>query len=116
MNYQEALQYIHAVSWRGSKPGLSRISELLSLLCDPHKKTPCLHVTGTNGKGSVCAMLDSVLRASGYNTGLYTSPYVRRFNERVMLNGTPIRISIIVCPRFADQANSRKNDGRADGI
>lgn len=90
MNYQEALQYIHAVSWRGSKPGLSRISELLSLLCDPHKKTPCLHVTGTNGKGSVCAMLDSVLRASGYNTGLYTSPYVRRFNERVMLNGTPV--------------------------
>ena len=90
MNYEEALNYIHAVQWAGHKPGLTRTRTLLSALGDPHKQLRFIHVAGTNGKGSTCAMLASVLRAAGYKTGLYTSPYIFRFNERMQINGAPI--------------------------
>ena len=60
------------------------------MLGDPDKKLRFVHVAGTNGKGSACAMLSSVLMASGYRTGLYTSPYIRRFNERMQINGVDI--------------------------
>lgn len=90
MNYEETLSYIHKVSWTGSRPGLDRIRELLGLLGDPQKKLRFIHVAGTNGKGSFCSMCDSVLRNAGYKTGLYTSPYIERFNERITINGEPI--------------------------
>lgn len=90
MNYDEALEYIHSVEWRGSRPGLSRTRELLSRLGNPEKGMRFIHVAGTNGKGSTCAMLDSVLRAEGYRVGLYTSPYIVRFNERMQIGGEPI--------------------------
>ena len=86
----EVLAYIHKVDWRGSVPGLSRIDTLLGLLGHPERHVKYVHVTGTNGKGSTCAMLASVLRAAGYKTGLYTSPYIFRFNERMQINGAPI--------------------------
>lgn len=95
MTYEEALAYIHAVSWRGSHPGLSRMTELLRRLGDPHKKLKFVHVAGTNGKGSTCAMLASVLNAAGYKTGLYTSPYIVRFNERMQIGGTEIEDSAL---------------------
>ena len=90
MNYAEALEYIHSVMWMGSRPGLSRTKRLLELLGNPEKGMKFVHVAGTNGKGSTCAMLDSVLRAAGYKVGLYTSPYIVRFNERMCINGEPI--------------------------
>ncbi len=90
MNYKQTLEYIHRVSWTGSRPGLSRMTELLSSLGDPQNELRFIHVAGTNGKGSFCSMCDSVLRAAGYRTGLYTSPYIERFNERITINGTPI--------------------------
>ena len=90
MNYEEALNYIHAVQWAGHKPGLTRTRTLLSALGNPHEQLKFIHVAGTNGKGSTCAMLASVLRAAGYKTGLYTSPYIFRFNERMQINGAPI--------------------------
>lgn len=90
MNYEETLAYIHKVSWTGSRPGLERIEKLLSLLGNPEKKLRFIHVAGTNGKGSFCAMCDSVLRKAGYKTGLYTSPYIERFNERITVNGETI--------------------------
>lgn len=90
MNYQEALDYIHGIYWRGSKLGLCRTQELLGLLGNPQKELKFVHVAGTNGKGSVCAMLSSVFMACGYRTGLYVSPYIRRFNERIQWNGAPI--------------------------
>lgn len=90
MTLDEVLAYIHKVDWRGSVPGLSRIDTLLSLLGHPERHVKYVHVTGTNGKGSTCAMLASVLRAAGYKTGLYTSPYIFRFNERMQINGAPI--------------------------
>jgi len=90
VNYEETLAYIHSVQWRGSKPGLSRTRELLYKLGDPQKRLRFVHVAGTNGKGSASACLSSVLRASGYKTGLFTSPYVLRFNERMQIDGEQI--------------------------
>ena len=90
MNYTEALEYIHSTCWLGSRPGLSRTQELLLKLGSPEKQLKYVHVAGTNGKGSVCSMTSSVLRAAGYRVGLYTSPYIVRFNERMQVDGEPI--------------------------
>lgn len=90
MTYEQALDYIHSVYWRGSKLGLERITQLLARMGEPQKRLRFVHVAGTNGKGSVCAMLASVLRAQGYCTGLYISPYIERFNERMQVDGQSI--------------------------
>ena len=90
MTIQETLEYIHSTCWKGSRPGLGRTTELLSRIGDPHMGLRFIHIVGTNGKGSTAAMLDSVLRAAGYTTGLYTSPYIFRFNERMQVDGLPI--------------------------
>ncbi len=90
MTYQEALTYIHSISWRGSKPGLERISEMMEQLGNVQEDLKFIHIAGTNGKGSVSAMLSSVLTAAGYRTGLFISPYIMRFNERMQVNGMPI--------------------------
>ncbi|HIV50681.1 MAG TPA: bifunctional folylpolyglutamate synthase/dihydrofolate synthase [Candidatus Faecalibacterium intestinipullorum] len=90
MSYESALEYIHAVRWQGHRPGLSRTRTLLAALGNPHKQLKFVHVAGTNGKGSTAAMLDSCLRAAGYHTGLFTSPFINRFNERIQVDGQPI--------------------------
>lgn len=90
MNYTETMQYIHRVAWTGSRPGLDRVKELMHALGDPQDSLKFIHVAGTNGKGSFCSMLDSVLRTSGYKVGLYTSPYIEKFNERMAVDGEPI--------------------------
>ena len=90
MNVTEALNYIHSVCWKGSIPGLSRTQELLRRLGDPQKTLKFIHIAGTNGKGSTAAMLDSILRAAGYRSGLYTSPFITCFNERMQVNGEMI--------------------------
>ena len=90
MNYEEALNYIHAVQWAGHKPGLIRTRTLLAALGNPHKQLRFIHVAGTNGKGSTAAMLASCLQAAGYRVGLYTSPFINRFNERIQVNGQQI--------------------------
>ena len=90
MTYQEALTYIHSISWRGSKPGLERINGMMEQLGNVQEDLQFIHIAGTNGKGSVSAMLSSVLTAAGYRTGLFISPYIMRFNERMQVNGMPI--------------------------
>lgn len=90
MTYTEALQFIHSVSWMGSRPGLSRITELCRRMGDPQKGLRCIHIAGTNGKGSTAAYLTAVLRAAGYTVGTFTSPYVRTFNERIAVDGKPV--------------------------
>lgn len=90
MTPAEALEFIHSESWLGSKPGLSRTQELLHRCGDPQDRLRFVHVAGTNGKGSVCAMLASVLTAAGYKTGLYISPYIARFSERMSIDGREI--------------------------
>ena len=90
MTYDEAISYIHGLYWRGSKLGLERTIELCHLLGDPQKNLKFIHVAGTNGKGSTCAMLSRILHAQGYRTGLFVSPFVDRFNERIQFNDEPI--------------------------
>ena len=90
MDYQEALEYINGVSWLGTKPGLTRVTALLEKLGRPQDDLKFIHIAGTNGKGSCAAMLSSVMKCCGYRTGLFTSPYLARFNERMQVNGKPI--------------------------
>ncbi len=90
MNAQEAIEYIHSFFWKGSIPGLSRTQELLRRLGNPEKKLKFVHIAGTNGKGSTAAMTASILQKAGYRVGLYTSPYIYRFNERIQVNGEQI--------------------------
>jgi dihydrofolate synthase/folylpolyglutamate synthase len=90
MNYQEALDYIHSVTWMGSRPGLSRTRELTERIGRPQDRLRFIHVAGTNGKGSTSAMTAAILTAAGYRVGLYTSPYVLRFNERMRVDGQDI--------------------------
>ena len=90
MNYSEALEYIHSICWTFTKPGLERISALCEKLGNPQDSLKFVHVAGTNGKGSFCSMLESVLRHAGYKTGLFTSPYIKVFNERMQFCGENI--------------------------
>ena len=89
-NAEEAIAYIHSVCWKGSIPGLSRTQELLKKMGDPQDQLKYVHIAGTNGKGSTAAMTASILQKAGYRVGLYTSPYIYKFNERMQINGQPI--------------------------
>jgi len=86
MDYGSATDYLYNLQRFGIKLGLDNITELLSRLSDPHKELKCIHVGGTNGKGSVCAFIASVLQAQGYKVGLYTSPHLVNFTERLRIN------------------------------
>lgn len=90
MNVTEAIEYIHSVCWKGSVPGLGRTQALLAKMGNPEKKLKFVHIAGTNGKGSTAAMTASILRKAGYRTGLYTSPYIYRFQERMQVDGQEI--------------------------
>ena len=90
MNYEQALEYIHSISWTFTKPGLERIGELCRRLGNPQNDLKFVHVAGTNGKGSFCSMLDSVLRHASYKVGLFTSPYIKEFCERIRVGGENI--------------------------
>jgi len=85
----QALEYLHGLFRPGArpKPGLDRISELLRRLGHPERGLRTVHITGTNGKGSVAAMVAAVFRAAGYRTGRFVSPYLERFAERIVLDG-----------------------------
>ena len=90
MTYEESLGWLYSTQQFGIKLGLDNIRSLLKALGDPHEHLPFLHVAGTNGKGSVCAMLDAMLRAAGHNAGLYTSPHLIDFRERIRVGGKKI--------------------------
>src|SRR5437870_1001733 len=96
MTYDEALGFWYGrtnFEVRAAGPAdlkLERMRALLKLLGDPHDRVRLVHVTGTKGKGSTCAMLASVLRAAGYRVGLFTSPHLEHVEERVQVNGVPI--------------------------
>ncbi|MBI5887969.1 MAG: bifunctional folylpolyglutamate synthase/dihydrofolate synthase [Deltaproteobacteria bacterium] len=87
---REILRYIYGLERTGIRPGLGRIKKLLSVIKDPQRSYPAVHVAGTNGKGSTSAMLASILTEAGYSAGLYTSPHLVRFNERIRINGADI--------------------------
>lgn len=90
MTYSESLEFIHSINRRGRKRPLSMTAQLLSRVGSPERKLRFVHVAGTNGKGSVSAYIESILRRAGLRTGLFTSPFVTRFNERIRVNGDDI--------------------------
>ncbi|OGS50390.1 MAG: hypothetical protein A3K65_00845, partial [Euryarchaeota archaeon RBG_16_68_12] len=90
MDYDAILQELYRLERFGIKLGLDTITELLGYMGNPQNRFKTVHVTGTNGKGSVCAFVASVLRKAGYRVGLYTSPHLVRFNERIVVDGREI--------------------------
>ena len=87
MNYNEALEYIHSLKVFGSEPTLDRMRYLMERFSNPQKSLKFIHAAGTNGKGSVCTMLAEIYKNAGYKTGLYTSPFIIDFRERIKLDG-----------------------------
>lgn len=98
MNYEESVRTLLSLGKELASPqhahvqkfGLENIGTLVAALGNPHRVAPCVHIAGTNGKGSTAAMLESILRVSGMSTGLYTSPHLVRINERIRINGEDI--------------------------
>jgi dihydrofolate synthase/folylpolyglutamate synthase len=90
MNYTETVEYIHSINRFAKKLGLENIRNLMRELGNPQDGLRFVHIAGTNGKGSTAAMVASVMRAAGYRTGLYTSPYLQRFTERIRVDGAEI--------------------------
>ncbi|SHH78877.1 bifunctional folylpolyglutamate synthase/dihydrofolate synthase [Clostridium grantii] len=86
MNYEESLKYINECSRFSINLGLERTEKMLELLGNPEKKIKYIHIAGTNGKGSTSAMISQILMEEGYKTGLYTSPFVQQFGERIQIN------------------------------
>ncbi|WP_368489927.1 folylpolyglutamate synthase/dihydrofolate synthase family protein [Clostridium sp. BJN0013] len=90
MNYEDTLQYINNIAKFGVNLGLERTEKILELLDNPHKKIRTIHVAGTNGKGSITVMISKILMESGFKVGMYTSPYLEEFEERIQINGQNI--------------------------
>jgi dihydrofolate synthase/folylpolyglutamate synthase len=90
VTYADALAYLHSLRMFGFQPGLETTQRLAVAAGSPHARLQFIHVAGTNGKGSVCALLESVYRTAGYRVGLYTSPHLVRFGERIQVNRAPI--------------------------
>ncbi len=94
--YGDALDFLYARTTGVWRLGLDRVEAFLGVLGDPHRRVPALHVAGTNGKGSVCATLEAVLRAKGLRVAKYTSPHLVDFRERFLINGVPVSPDRIV--------------------
>lgn len=110
MNYNEALDYIHAIPKFRRPLGNANLEKLLSVLGNPQKKLKFVHIAGTNGKGSTAAMTAEILKRSGYKTGLFTSPYIEVFNERICINGENISdADLIACTECVKTA-MKEND------
>jgi dihydrofolate synthase / folylpolyglutamate synthase len=96
MTYKEAMDYISSVGRFGSNYGLERTFRLLELLGSPQEKIKLIHIAGTNGKGSTTAMITKMLIGFGYKVGMYTSPYLEEFEERIQINGEKIKKDTLV--------------------
>ena len=93
----DAIRYLESYAWIGSKLGLDRITELLDRMDNPQDGLKFIHLAGTNGKGSTAAFLAAIFQAAGYKTGLYTSPYIHSFHERMQVNGIAISDEQLDC-------------------
>ena len=90
MTYKEAITFLYQLQQFGMKFGLQGVETLLNELGNPHRRLTTIHIAGTNGKGSTAAMIAAMFTAAGYRTGLYTSPHILRFEERIRIDGKPI--------------------------
>jgi dihydrofolate synthase/folylpolyglutamate synthase len=109
--YSRTIAYLYGLQRRGMKFGLSNIRALLTSVGNPQNAFPSIHVAGTNGKGSTCSFLASIFMEAGYRTGLYTSPHLVRFTERIRINGREIPEKRLV--RYADSTRSVVESRRA---
>lgn len=112
MTYTETVAYLYEqlpvfqrIGGAAYKPGFKNIEALCALLGNPHTKFPCLHVAGTNGKGSSSHSLAAILQTAGYKTGLYTSPHLKDFSERIRINGLPITQEAVIAFVTTHQAS-----------
>lgn len=96
MNYQQTVEYIHSLGFFSLPPTLERIKKVMAVLGNPQNNFKSVHIAGTNGKGSVCAMISESLKAAGYRVGTFVSPYIVNFRERIQINGEYIRESDLV--------------------
>ncbi|MFN3690238.1 MAG: bifunctional folylpolyglutamate synthase/dihydrofolate synthase, partial [Fimbriimonadales bacterium] len=96
MDFTEAVRYIESLSIQGWRLGNARFEAFLARLGNPHLKYPCVHITGTNGKGSTTALLSSILRAAGFRVGTYSSPHVFDIRERILIDGELIPEDLFV--------------------
>lgn len=113
MTEQEAIAKIHSVYPSGKKEGLTNMRALLARVGNPQDHLKMVHVAGTNGKGSCCAMLERTLREAGYKTGLYSSPYIERYNERIRIGFAPIageKLALLV-ERIWPQVEACRQEG-----
>lgn len=95
MNYQAALDYLYSFGRFGSRPGLERMNWFLERLGHPQRNLRFIHIAGTNGKGSTTAFVHGILRAAGYRVGMYTSPYLEMFTNRIGANGADIPVEVL---------------------
>jgi len=112
-NYAETLSYLFGLQRFGIKLGLANITSLLKHLGDPHAGLPSVHIAGSNGKGSTAAFLTSILRQAGYRVGLYTSPHLVDFSERIQVDGAPIPTERVV--HFTDRIREAVEKMTRDG-
>src|SRR4051812_15482564 len=96
MTYNGAIQSLYSLHWFGTRLGLTNTLKLAELAGDPHHKLRFIHVAGTNGKGSTCAMLESIYRAAGMRVGLFTSPHLVSFRERMQIDRRLVSESDVV--------------------
>lgn len=114
MTLNQAIEYIHAAREQGVKTGLDNMTRLCALLGDPQNSLRAVHVAGTNGKGSTCACLESVLRAAGYRVGLYTSPFLQHYTERIRIDG--LRVDEAAFFAAFDPVHAAVEALRAEGL
>ena len=111
MNLEQTLEYIHGNYWNGGTFGLGRMNQLLDLIGHPEKGLKFIHIAGTNGKGSTASMSANILRKAGYTVGLYTSPYIFKFHERMQVNGECISDEelIQICAEIKEKADTMES-------
>lgn len=109
-NYEKALELLTSQGKFYINLGLERIRAILELMGNPQKKLKCVHVAGTNGKGSVCAILSTILTEAGYKTGLFTSPHIFKYTERIQIDGKQIDEDVFAEKIFKIQELSEKNN------
>src|SRR5699024_2518955 len=113
MDYKEALDYIKSTEKYGSKLRLETINTLLKEMDSPHEDLNYIHIAGTNGKGSISSYTANILKEAGYKVGLFTSPYLERFNERIQINSKDIPSDVLgsLTSQVKDGANKMVEEG-----
>ena len=113
MTYQESIAYLEGLSRFGIRLGLERMQELVIRLGHPERKYPTIHITGTNGKGSTTACLAAILQEAGFRTGMYTSPHLERYTERMRIDGLEVEEAVFAdaIEQTAAAAQEMERDG-----